>query len=401
MLRFFIFSLFTTCLFANSAYLEKFSNPKPCLTCHKEQATDWGTTWHSKSHYDSNPLYAAVVDYISLSNYESKDATLVKCAQCHNPKMTIKTIEDKTSYDLANALHLETSQIKDVANSVEDERIKSGISCYICHSVDKLHESNNMKMRGFEAVEWNTKGVILGPFEDDGRAGYHKSEQRDHFVNSNKLCMACHFGGVNDNGVKLYATGEEFMQSGSTEKCADCHMSSSRKEIIAPMIVREGIRPKIRDIRSHLFASARNSNIMKDTLSFKVTDLGSKVDVEVENLTPHNAPSGFGDRSIEIDVIFKYNGTDIQRGKIILGATFADKKGVETLPYLATSIKGDSRLKPYEKKKFTLDKPKGVNAVNIEANYRLISEKMAKMIELKDPIFLKKYPVGTFTTELK
>ncbi|MDR2635509.1 MAG: cytochrome c family protein, partial [Campylobacteraceae bacterium] len=279
-----------------------------CFSCHKDQAKDWSTTWHSRSHIDSNPIYKAVINYISRVTYQPEESVLVGCAQCHNPKMTIKEISGKDSFNLAKVLNVETEQTKRVDASVGDVNIKDGISCNICHNVQKINESMGMEMRGFKAVEWGAPDTIFGPFEDDGRAVIHKSIQKEHFTNPDKLCMVCHFGGETDNKnkVELYATGKEFLGSGDTsERCADCHMSTKRKGIITPEIVRSGITAQEREIRSHLFEGARNSDILKDTLSLKAKPEGNNVVLELTNLTPHKAPTGFGGRSMDVKIEFK------------------------------------------------------------------------------------------------
>lgn len=392
-----------TFLFSQEKFeFDKYKSPQQCLSCHKDQANDWATTWHSRSHYDSNALYKKTVDYVSSVTYESVDSTLIKCGQCHNPKMTIKQIYDEESYALSQVFNIASKESQQIKESVVDENLKGGISCVICHTVDKIHQSTDLKMRGFEAVEWNKNNAILGPYGDENRAGYHKSEQRDHFVNSNELCMVCHYGGVNDKNVKIYATGEEYAHSNDTTKCADCHMSSYTKGIIAPQITRTNQKAKIRDLRSHLFAGARNSDILKDTFDISLSSTYKDLIVNIKNITPHKAPTGFGDRSIDITVSFMDNDNAIiEIKKYILEAVFVDKRGKETISYVAHSLKSDTRLNAYEQKKFAFPMPAIAKSAKVELNYRLINERMAKLIKIDDPVFTKNYPIYSETIKLK
>ncbi|MDR0666671.1 MAG: cytochrome c family protein [Campylobacteraceae bacterium] len=393
----------TICLvsFAYAQLSGASTNSYVCFSCHKDQAKDWATTWHSRSHVDSNPIYKAMINYISRVTYQPEESVLVGCAQCHNPKMTIKEISSKDSFTLAKVLNVETEQTKRIEASVGAENIKDGISCNICHNVEKVNESMNMEMRGFKAVEWGPNDIVYGPFEDDGRAGIHKSIQKEHFTNPDKLCMACHFGGETDSKVELYATGKEFLGSADTsQRCADCHMSTKRKGIITPEIKKPGITAKEREIRSHLFEGARNSEILKDTLSLDAKSEGNNLILELTNLTPHKAPTGFGGRSIDVKIEFK-NGANVMDTQIYtLEIVYADKKGKEMVPYLAASIKSDNRLAPHESRKLNVPKFPGATNAKITITYRLVSERILKLINFSDPVFNKNYPVISMDVNL-
>ncbi|MDR1285053.1 MAG: cytochrome c family protein [Campylobacteraceae bacterium] len=371
-----------------------------CFGCHKDQAQDWSTTWHSRSHVDSNPLYKAVVNYMSRITYQPEAGVLVECAQCHNPKMTIKEIADKESFALSEALKIKTAQTAIVEASVQDKAIKDGISCNICHNVAKINETSNLQMRGFKAVEWGSSDTIYGPFEDDGRARIHKSLQKEHFVNPNQLCMVCHFGGER-NGIEIYTTGIEYEQSGSKEKCAECHMSTQRQGIIAPGTTKAGVTAKVRDIRSHLFASARNSDILEDTIELTAANSGNNFVVTLKNLTPHKAPTGFGGRSMNVKMEFKNaDGSVINTQTYTLETVYADKKGQETIPYLAATIKNDTRLNANEVRKLSIPKPTGATSATINVTYRLASERFLKIINFSDPVFDKEYLVKSINVGL-
>ncbi|MDR1555125.1 MAG: hypothetical protein LBS39_03750 [Campylobacteraceae bacterium] len=372
-----------------------------CFSCHKDQAKDWGTTWHSRSHVDSNILYKAVVNYMSRMTYQPESGVLVECAQCHNPKMTIKEIADKESFILSEALDIKTAQTEKIEASVNDKAIKFGISCNICHNVAKINETSNLQMRGFKAVEWGSRDAVYGPFEDDGRARIHKSFQKEHFTNSNKLCMVCHFGGER-NGVEIYTTGIEYTQSNSQESCAECHMSTQRQGVIAPEIKKAGVTAKVRDIRSHLFASARNSNILGDTIELTTAKNGNNFVVTLKNLTPHKAPTGFGGRSINVKIEFKNEkGVVVNTQLYALETIYTDKKGQETVPYLATSIKSDTRLNANEIRKLSIPRPSGAVLAEVSVTYRLVNERLLKIINLSgDAIFDKEYPVKSVKATL-
>lgn len=395
---FLLLFIFSTNLFAYGKINHKFANPLNCAGCHPEQVNDWKTTWHSHAHESKNPLFKKVITYIKQSRHETRADILTKCAKCHNPKLEIDRVDD--SYMYAKAFGIETKGTKKVDSALTAKHTKTGISCFICHNIDKLDDKKSPKSGGLDIVHWTKGNLIVGPFKKNNRAGFHNSEQRPYFLSGNKLCLTCHQGSGNYNDLNGYQTGEEIATQPDAPRCVECHMSSSRKGIIAPTITRKNELPIVRDIRSHLFAGARNSKILENTLSIMVQKKQNEVEFYIKNLTPHKAPTGFTGRSMEIEFLFYSGKKLIGTQSLELRASYENKYGDETVSYVATKLVQDNRLKPNELRAVTLDLPQGATSVTVKAWYYLIAPSLQRILGIKDKIFTKKYPVTTVKAKL-
>ncbi|MBE0497024.1 MAG: hypothetical protein IBX45_11465, partial [Campylobacterales bacterium] len=191
-----------------------------------------------------------------------------------------------------------------------------------------------------------------------------------------------------------YETGTELALASSNERCVDCHMGTPTKQVIAPHISKEGEPPLVRDVRSHLFAGARNSDILSTTLNLLVDATPGKATVRIQNLTPHRVPTGFSGRSGVLEVVF-FNGSKvIQTQRAEFRAIHLNQEGQETLSYTATRLKSDTRLKPYEIKTLTFVSPKEATKVEAHLSYFLLSPSLHETLGIEDPVFTRPYPIA-------
>ncbi len=377
---------------------QKFASPTNCKGCHPEQVNDWQTTWHSNAHEKKNVLFKRVVDFVQSSTHDTRADVLTRCAKCHNPKLQISSVDD--SYMYAKAFGVETSDTKNVDSALNAKHTQTGISCFICHNIDKLSEKTSPKMGGLDIVTWTKGDLIVGPFESTKRARYHQSAQRPHFISGNKLCLTCHQGSGNYNDLDGYQTGEEIETQTNAQRCVECHMSSLKKEIIAPKITRKNEVLLVRDIRSHLFAGARNSDILKKTIKLTAKAKKDKIDFHIKNLTPHRAPTGFAGRSLHVEFAF-YKKTKLLEKRIVkLRASYLDKDGEETLSYVAKKLERDTRLNPNELRIISLQKPRRATSLKVNVYYYLLDPELQQIIKIQDKIFTKKYLVSSFEMNL-
>lgn len=393
----FLLSIFVT--FSLADINHKFANPTNCAGCHPEQFKDWQTTWHSHAHETKNRLFKRVVTVVRRHTHKTRANVLTHCAKCHNPKLQISKVDDNYMY--AKAFGVDTKETEQIDSALVAKHTKTGISCFICHNIDKLDEKHSPKNGGLDIVHWTKGDLIVGPFKSNNRAGFHKTAQRAHFVGGNQLCLTCHQGSGNYNSLDGYQTGEEIATQPDAPRCVECHMSSTRKGIIAPNITRKGELPEVRNIRSHLFAGARNSRILENTLSIFIQPKEQEIDFTIKNLTPHRAPTGFTGRSIVIDFLF-YNKDDlIGKQSIDLRVKHIDDKGNETISYIADSVSEDTRLGPNELRTITLQRPNDATSVKVQVWYYLVAPSLQKVLDFtEDKIFSKKYPVVTVDKEL-
>jgi hypothetical protein len=386
----FVLSIMTA---ASAQINPKFTNPNHCKGCHEEKVKDWDSTWHSRSHEEKNPLYKAVLTYVQKTTHQTHADVAIGCAKCHNPRLGIRKVDP--SYMYAKAFGLESDTTRKVEGALNANHVQSGISCYVCHNIDKIHPKNSPKDAGFDIISWTKGDEIVGPYPPNNRAGYHTTNDRSFFKEKNTLCLTCHEGSGNLHNVPGYETGTELLLSGQDTRCVECHMSSVKKSIIAPQIVRKGETPIARDLRSHLFAGARNSDILESTLSIYAHHTPSSVEIGIQNLTPHRVPTGFSGRSLIMQVRF-LDSSGRQIGQPIhtdFRAIYRDGRGNEALSYIATKLEKDSRLKPLETRLVNLDRPLNSQKMEIKISYYLLSPQLQQIIPIEDEIFTKPYHV--------
>ncbi len=393
------FLLFTFLLFLQSSYAkvpERFSNSVYCIGCHTQKGIDWKTTWHSKSNSKTNTMYKNILKYISDVTYETVGSVEVNCGQCHSPKMGVKRVD--FSYDMAKMLGIETDETKEVEDAMHNSTSDDGISCIICHNIDKIKHAQGINKRGFKDVEFGPPEIVVGPYKESHRTSYHKMQSRDYFTkNVNKLCLVCHYG-YKDKNIYEYATGVEYKSSNSSKKCVECHMGPIKKSIIAPKVY-GNVKAVQRNTRRHLFKGIRNSNIVKNFIKVSVTKNGSKITVSLKNTTPHNFPTGFTGREVDVSVIYKNDSKIISKQTKKINTLYVDKDNQETISYVANKMIFDKRLKPYEERKYVFDVDNRANNAKIEIKYRLIKSSLIPLLEIKDKIFTKQYDI--YSSSLK
>ena len=388
--------LFIVTLLPSDIIKEKYAQSKYCAGCHRMQAQDWNSTWHSRSHASKNPLYKKVLEAIAEKEYRSVDAVAISCAKCHNPRISVKKTNKK--FILSKAFGLRNDAVTKVEKALGSAHIKEGINCIVCHNVDHIQTSTDLLKRGFDAVRWTKENMIVGPYETHRSDRYHKSGARSHFrENINQLCLVCHYGGENSHGLAVYTTGIEYQESNSTQKCADCHMSEHFLGVIAPNVKTENEPIVERELRRHRFAGIRNSDIGKKALFLESEIKNSILELKLQNLTPHKVPTGFGGRVLELRATFFERSRVTKEKRLQFRARFVDDKGEETLPYLATRLKKDTRLHPNERRVLQFFIPQGTTQIKIDLLYKPISDTLKEALKITDPVFTKSYTILTKT----
>lgn len=372
-------------LFANEIPA-KFKDPRNCIACHKDQVLQWQTSLHAISHEDKNELYKKAVEFSAIDSHKSFEEMLVTCGTCHNPRLEIKSVADE--FIIAKEfLGSNAKEVKEVNDAISAKHVKTGISCYICHNADSVKQNHSDTKSGYNALNFVTDDTIVGPFESNDRAGYHKTDKREHFISGNDLCLACHQGFGSANKFSLYEMRNEFQSSKSSDRCVDCHMKFSKNEIIAPTINKT--TAVTRDIKDHQFSGVRNDPELLESAMEISLDKREKALI-IKNLIPHRLPSGFSGRSIVVDVDYGENLKEFNE-KFEIRAKYFDFKSDETLSYTAQNLVFDTRLKPLEVRKIPLKVPQKTEKINLEINYYALDPNLAKKLEIKDEQFLKPY----------
>ena len=366
-------------------------NPIACFACHKEQFSDWETSLHAKSHADFNPLYQKAVKLVATETHRIYEQVLVDCGTCHNPKMEKKFVSENAA--IAMMFDIDTTIKEELKNAMEADHIKSGISCYICHNVDSIGHRYDSSTVGYELLNWTKGNLIVGPYElAEQQSIFHSYDKRDFFRENNDLCLACHQGQANKNELAMYNTGNELESIESDDKCVNCHMGSLKKGIIAPDVKRDTMIE--RDIKSHFFAGARNSDILKDAVDVNlIRDTQKSVLVNISNKITHGIPSGFSGRSLVLELTFLNDQEVLGTKEIDFRSVYKNRLGLETLAYAANTLVEDTRLKPKETREIQIEIPDETNSIKVNLGYFVLAPQLQKVLEVDDEVYTKKYEI--------
>lgn len=385
----FLLSIFSLPLSAN------IMNPDVCKTCHDKQHKEWVTSLHAKSHKESNELYKKVVSWTANERLKIYDNQLIECGDCHNPKLELKKM-DSDMY-LAAALGVDTAKTQELKTAIGAQHIKSGVSCYICHNVDSIKPKENPRENGYKLFNWTPGNLIVGPYKINTTI-FHSNDSRDFFRENDSLCLSCHQGQATENPLSAYNTGNE--SANAEKRCVDCHMGSLRSEVIAPNIKRDDMSPK--EVKSHFFKGARNSDILKEALDFSVEKLDTnKVKLSIHNLISHSVPTGFSGRSVVFEISFLKGNEVIEKQNLDLRAVYENSLRAETFSYGAKNLVSDTRLKPNETREYEISYPAGATSIKINVVYYVLAPQLQKLLELKSVDHTKPYEAMSKTFNLK
>jgi hypothetical protein len=194
--------------------LEQLRDPEACARCHAEHYASWSLSMHAFAADD--PLFLAAN---ARGQRETKGALGTFCVRCHAP--------------VAVALGLTT----DGLNLGALPKATKGITCYACHSVDRVDAAHDA------ALHYATDGVLRAGIADPAPGAAHASaysalHDRER-LDSAKLCGSCH-DVQNANAVPLARTyaewqGSIFAHDDPTTKltCAACHMSGHDGPVVS------------------------------------------------------------------------------------------------------------------------------------------------------------------------
>ncbi len=216
-----------------------------CLACHNglispdgediSIGSDWRSSMMANSSRD--PYWQAAIRRETLVHPQASEAIQHECSACHMPMMRFmaKLTGEKGSV-------FEHLPILD-AQSEEDFLAADGVSCSMCHQIqkDKLGTRESFTA-GFEVDIQKPFGqrTIFGPYDiDEGRQSLMQSSgrfipEKGEHVQSSELCATCHTlftHALNDSGEVVgeiaeqvpYLEWKHSAYSGQ-KSCQSCHM---------------------------------------------------------------------------------------------------------------------------------------------------------------------------------
>lgn len=394
---FFTLILSTTILFAAAEVVElddKYKKSINCKGCHNHLVKEWEKSWHAKSHYNNDEYLRATIDYISRKTRKSLNSVKIKCAHCHNPRISVT--DSGIDYEIMSAMELDDGS--DVNKAVESDVIEEGINCVICHNIDIIHSDKDDTQRGINRVKWTPSGTMSGPF-NDSVSPYHKTQYRDFMdTNPNQLCFVCHANDRTVNGLVFTDMKSEY-KSGK-KLCVDCHMGA-RRDGVASTYSSLDEEPKKREIRSHTFAGAHMEHMLKDSLSLELKQSKEDLIITIVNPQPHNIPSGFGSRELVLDVSCKSDTTLKSSRSISLTRHYTSRRNKPTIPHLAVKMSKDMSIPAQGKKAIKIGIPYGFKDVEVKLSYRLVNDEVRSILKLKDEIWSRKSFITSKSLKLK
>jgi hypothetical protein len=181
-------------------------DPETCKQCHADHYREWSGSMHAYAADD--PVFLAMN---KRGQRETGGKLGTFCVNCHAP-MAVR--ENLT---------------KDGLNLAELPAKVKGVTCFFCHSVDKVEGSHNAQLH--LADDLVMRGSYRDPVANTAhRAAYSPLHDRDQ-LDSAAMCGTCH-DIVTDHGAQLERTYLEWQASvfakapgGAT--CGQCHMNQS------------------------------------------------------------------------------------------------------------------------------------------------------------------------------
>jgi hypothetical protein len=381
---------------------------KECKECHKEIYKQWKGSMHAQSTALSDPIHGAF--YRQVVGDPTAEGVKAKgkypgCLKCHAPNAAR---DGSTKLDA-------------------DPAYEEGVNCVACHTFGEYHGigavGGGKPRLGIDA--WEKSDYLLGAngvihqqgsaadelrarFEEEAEFNPHMGRdndgnpymtaddvkkldlpmQRNSRLKSSEACLGCHDKRNNAQGVSLCQTGDEYLEGKSKETCQSCHMPVSNGLVDHSMGGGHDVAMLKRAVRLDLKARKDGANLL--------------IEAEMENLQPHNVPTGAPFRNAFLKV------TALDRdGKVLwqsfkksvakedpmafLVYTLTDDENHPAPPPKATRPGINTRLKPFETRllgyKISAD---GVDSVRAELFYNLLwpglVEKMKTLPEeLKAP----------------
>lgn len=388
MLRYgFVMLMLLTSLFAAGEAApeldERYHDSSKCKACHQRIVSEWSSSYHAMSHYDSNEYLRKSMDYVGRKVRRSTNAVKVQCAACHNPRIAVTNTD--IDYEIQTVMKLD--HLSKVNKALEDDALSEGINCLVCHNVDKIHTDRDESVRGVHRISWNKVGTMSGPFKD-AKSPYHGTQYREFFGKDPKeLCFVCHANDRSVHGLEFANTQKEYQES--SKQCADCHMSEKRSDVASNLPVDNG-KPRTRMVRKHTFIGAHDSTMWEGALQLKASHQGNELYVSMKNDNPHNIPTGFGSRELILEASYTSATHKLKQLNMSLTTHYKDKRGHATIPHLAQEATEDLSIPAHGERVVKFPIPEGASAVTVKLYYRLVNEEVHSLLELEEPLWSQK-----------
>jgi len=187
---------------------EELMDPAACKDCHPNHYEEWAGSMHAYAADD--PVFLAMN---ARGQRETNGELGDFCVQCHAPMAVL------------------TGATKDGLNLEDVPQHLKGVTCYFCHSVEKVEGVHN------NPLVLATDGVMRGSISDPIENPAHKSAHSDLYERADRksayMCGSCH-DVVTPSGLLLERSFAEWKETifaadeiEEQNTCSQCHMPSS------------------------------------------------------------------------------------------------------------------------------------------------------------------------------
>jgi len=365
-------------------------NSKVCEDCHQEIYMQWRGSMHAQSVALKDPIHAAfykqVIGDPRKENVRSASGKYPVCLQCHAPSAARdkkSKLDSKVAYK--QGVNCVSCHALKTYKGIEADNGKWNLGIKAYELSDKLQGSNGFfKEQGKAAErlraklnEQNDTNPHLG--RDDNNVPYLSEAdvklldlplQANSILKTSAACLGCHDRRNNSHGVPLCATGDEMRAGKSQASCQSCHM------------------PIVDGRVSHEMGGGHDIAMLKRSLRLDINTKKSagvlSVDVILENLQPHDVPTGAPFRNAYLKLTAVDNKGNIiwenfkvhpikEDPKAYFSYTLTDEKGKPAPPPKATNKGENTRLKPYETRVLNYTMAlENVHRVRAEVYYNLL-----------------------------
>jgi len=352
----------------------------------------WRGSMHAQSSALKDPIHRAFYTQVmgdpTEENIRSAKGKYPVCLQCHAPSAAR---DKKTKLDSKSAY-------------------KQGVNCVSCHTFKKYNGivTDNGKFNlGNKAYEFSDElQGAHGFFKEQGKTAEalrveldKKNDTNPHLGrdNNNKpylsesdvksldlplqgnslfktsaACLGCHDKRNNSHGVPLCATGDEMLAGKSRASCQSCHM------------------PIVDGRASHEMGGGHDLAMLKRSVRLdiksKIQGENLSLEIIIENLQPHNVPTGAPFRNMTLQLSTLDNEGNIlwqnyknhpkeEDPKAYFSYSLTDVQGQPSPAPKATKAGKNTRLKPYETRVLNYSIPladKKVDSIRAEIYYNLL-----------------------------
>jgi hypothetical protein len=184
---------------------ETLMDPATCKTCHADHFEEWSGSMHAYASDD--PVFVAMN---ARGQRETNGALGDFCVKCHAP------------------LALRAGATKDGLNLATVAPKLKGVTCFFCHTVDKVDGAHNAPLHLSDAPIM--RGSFADPVSNTAHDATYSTLHDREKAESAQLCGACH-DIVTPAGAAVERTfaeweGSVFSHAGGAT-CGQCHMDQS------------------------------------------------------------------------------------------------------------------------------------------------------------------------------